>query len=1107
MDYDIFFKSSSAYSTHYTKGDNVQLISIQNSDDSYFQDGMISLYNVQSSQTIGDECMIFIDDTLQFNGYVSRKQQTIDKGVNLSIYQLVGKTYDLWRYHTNSDTEYSGYTSYIASSLVHDFCHGISGTNIDVTTGIELLDMLDLSNMTIGDAIVQLIGYDGFRFYINNDSELIYYEPGVDTYAFTIEEADILEMTPIEEADEDLVNDVLVIGGSGYSEQTNVSETHPSYTCFPSGVLVAQQFIAKDNILSSIKPYLNRTLDPNQPTTLNFEVWENTEKIVFDDDFDNYNYLNSGASSHYNMEVEDSKLQLSPSVSYTESGLYGNTKWNANYYVCGLFRPTQVMTPTMARLYSYILIDGGNAPQNFIIEIQATGSTGVPDGVSIVTSDAIKYWYNDSKFHGDDTWYTFSSSPTLQANKTYALVKYGGYDGGNVEYTRVSLGSDAGVTATVKKVGCSLDNSTWSMYSYSSNYWINGVTRCISGCVESLCYSGAKDYDCQYMKITLSGAVSSSRIYLSGSNDSGQTWITLTDGVWGNFGSQDSAVKVKYIFSSNGTYTPKIGSAELVITDDTGAIDGELFEDTFSDSTYLSSQTSNYMTIDDEVHTGKLVLSGSNGYSTWAYAVDASESDFSQGVSNIENLIQESGYAYKNNDHQGDIGYVYFSITGQVGDGGSLYPRVSKFKTYTYTQNLEHNYRTEIQEIALSGTWTPNGWEVVNTDAIRISKVGYGYRTVEGDLAKSGYVYSGVKRIRLEVLWVESQNTWYWCKFLTHPIYNNNGYIKSVDDKLAANVDMTSLLVEPEGVTNSGYIKYSGSLDSGSNWTSLTPNISTLMDVSGKHAVLWYNFSPSGSWPSYPSSNTLLPATPMIDSIKLTASISQGGGIPKSGTKIEWSDDITFIAGDVPYPPEYTSWQTYTTPKLSGLTIGDKYWLVFNHTSGSSKYWDYYLDTESTYDGKLAYSWKDGVSWSSNSTDPTDVPAGNMTFKLGWVQGDITATASNQDSIDIYGRHFKKIVDSNITTLEVAQARADEEVRNMEIIPKKGTVTIEGRTDMSQNYRFSSNLTNFGITDIWDIKQYSQIIDQNGFRTVINYGKPQFDIAKKLVDLEKEVNK
>jgi hypothetical protein len=127
-----------------------------------------------------------------------------------------------------------------------------------------------------------------------------------------------------------------------------------------------------------------------------------------------------------------------------------------------------------------------------------------------------------------------------------------------------------------------------------------------------------------------------------------------------------------------------------------------------------------------------------------------------------------------------------------------------------------------------------------------------------------------------------------------------------------------------------------------------------------------------------------------------------------------------------------------------------------------------------------------------------------MSFQLGWKQGEITATAENSESIDLYGRHFKKITDSTLNTYELAQARADLEVSGMTAIPKKGTVTIEGRTNIEPYYRFSSNLTNFDINEIWNIVSYTQTIDQNGFTTTINYGRQPFDLAAKVARIARK---
>ena len=57
---------------------------------------------------------------------------------------------------------------------------------------------------------------------------------------------------------------------------------------FPSGVLVAQRFTAQDDTLKAVKLYLSRTTGDYAPGTLNFEIWENTAEILFEDDFESY---------------------------------------------------------------------------------------------------------------------------------------------------------------------------------------------------------------------------------------------------------------------------------------------------------------------------------------------------------------------------------------------------------------------------------------------------------------------------------------------------------------------------------------------------------------------------------------------------------------------------------------------------------------------------------------------------------------------------------------------------------------------------------------------------------------------------------------------------
>ena len=196
----------------------------------------------------------------------------------------------------------------------------------------------------------------------------------------------------------------------------------------------------------------------------------------------------------------------------------------------------------------------------------------------------------------------------------------------------------------------------------------------------------------------------------------------------------------------------------------------------------------------------------------------------------------------------------------------------------------------------------------------------------------------------------------------------------------------------------------------------------------------------------------------------------------------------------------------------AGGKIGIKYYRVNEDTSINSvrlikcdDFWAYSYDPSSTYQGKIAYSTDGGVNWSTSATSPTTVPGGNMRFKLGWREGDISYRASNQTSIDTYGRHFKKISDSTITTEERAQQRAEYEISGSETIKMKGTVTILGEPNLSTEYMISSNLAKFDIYDRWNISNYTHKIDDKGFTTTINYGAPTFDFIHKIAKLEREM--
>lgn len=811
--FNIYMNSGGINTSTFTNNDNVSLLEITNSDQDYYQTGILSLFDVTYSYNIGCPVLVQIDNTDQFSGYIARKQQEIKYGKKIITYQLIGKTYDLWRYRTTQPYLVTGTTSYIASSLISTFATGISGQYVYVNSGTNISEEIDLSNKLVGDAILELTALDGFKFFVDNNNQLHYYEPTIRHYDFTIEESDIIDMSPIEESDEDLINDVLVIGGSDYSSKTQVSTNHPSAATIPSGILVAQQFIAEDDKLSSIKLYLDRSRDPNQPGTLEFEIWNSTSKQILDDEFENDNNIaehNGTITGDYEGGDDSSTLRLNPKTDTTYATYSG----------------TPNTTPLCKR-----------AGQVFR-----------------VTSPCSIY---NIKF--DDTFACYEFS-----------------DDGNV----------------------------------ASNHRL--------------------------------------KIY-KGNPNTGTLYATSMP-IWGNYG------------------------------------------DDFEDFYFTGNQIKPYTT----------------------------GVDYSFVISN--DIDQDNKY--------------YYSM---VNPGG-------------YANGNAWKY--------VGSTWT----EQSGIDARNFYVYGYVYPA-------SGEAYSTI--------------SYYECKYLKADIV----YYRSSQD-----------------------ITVSGTNDNGSTWMAIKNDS---WDSSNK----WITFdsaSSDGIQIRYYLDPENAYYTPEIESITLTIgdAAASSSGYPDSSNKIEWSDDLSWYSTDIPYPPSYSSWKSYSDPKLQ-LIEGNSYWLVFSYMSGSSEYWNYYYDPKSTYSGKIMYGrgtnsdiWSGNAEGSITTLDDNyeyDVPAGDMTFSLGWIDGELTATATNTQSINRYGRHSKIINDSNLNTQVAVQARADAEVNGMESITKKGTLTIDGITDIQTYYRFSSNLTNFDIVDIWDVVSYTQRIDNKGFTTTINYGRQPFDITRRISELEKEV--
>ena len=788
MGFDIYFNSGTG-DPHYTTGDNVSLIEISHSDQDYYQNGIIKLYDVPSTQSIGDSVMILIDDTLQFNGYVGTYNRSMDGNI-IDEYQVVGKTYDLWRYVTDYMALYTGQTAYIASSLVASYCPGISGLYVDPTDGVEITSDLDFTDMVVGEALARLIEMDGYKFYVDNDDQLHYYFPTAGAYNFEVIENDIISMTPITQSDEDIINDCKVIGGSDYSVQTNVSLTYPSSEVIPSGILIAQQFTVEDGILSAIKLYLNRTVDPYNPDDpLYFEIWENSESNLFEDDFNNTDYLDD--STNFGVRIYNGNLELSGTTYIDSYTTVADGGW-ATRSPAKSFQVPNDMCPLYVKIY---LAQAASNVKVYLLSAQSTGEH-MPVNSMIYTSGSIA-----SIPANTPTNVYFNKQCKLDINQWVSIVictdwAFNDYSEQSALYPRY-YGGGGGDSWELNSSDAWVDDTN----SNTHYHYIEGIEYNVTGSIDCIAY----EKDVQYMTLSLDEIAYSNNVYISGTNSGSKNWQSLTDSVEYDFGFEyNSGCRVRYVLSGNGFFSPRIDVASLTVSDSTG------------------------------------------------------------------------------------------------------------------------------------------------------------------------------------------------------------------------------------------------------------------------------------------------------------------GGEPASGTRVEWSNDIKWYDSDVPYPPAWSGWKTYSLPKLSSQGwLDNTFWMIFSHPSGNGEnngqYWNYYYDPNSGYSGKIMYSWDKGVSWSSNASCPSIVPDGNMSFRIGWKEGNISARASNQASIDIYGRHFRLINDSSINTSEAAQIRAEAEISGCEEVPMKGTLTIEGRTDMAPHYRFSANLVNLDIQQIWDIVGYTQRIDEKGFTTIIRYGRHDYDIVKHIADLESEV--
>jgi hypothetical protein len=234
LDYTVTFSSNTNGEWSLSNEDRrIHGLSITNSQTNRYQTGKIKIFNPPSSISINDTINVDINNNNEFSGYVSRTKTTA-AGTKVYDINLIGKTFDLWKY--NIEDDYYTLDDEWTTTFIYNLISGqmkLQGGSLGYSqivegTGQRITGPISYENYTIGDALVAVSKYDGHRFYVDKDNEVHYYKSS-QTQTLTISDSDVIDYTPFEESDDDLVNWMLVEGDSGVSVKVSSQSSIDKY--------------------------------------------------------------------------------------------------------------------------------------------------------------------------------------------------------------------------------------------------------------------------------------------------------------------------------------------------------------------------------------------------------------------------------------------------------------------------------------------------------------------------------------------------------------------------------------------------------------------------------------------------------------------------------------------------------------------------------------------------------------------------------------------------------------------------------------------------------------------------------------------------------------
>ena len=1096
LDWRIIFNSGQADEFTLSKGSNVANIQITNSDQSYYQNANLTLFGLSDTQEdslrINSKVHIKINEQTEFDGYVSRIQKSI-AGKRVFDLQCVGRTYDLWRFKTSSDTAYSNkYTGYIVSSLVATYCSGdglyIQPPDVSPDTGVAI-KYVEFSDMKVGDCIARMAQMDGYAFYVDSDGQLQYYEPTEESQ-FTVGESDIIDMTPIDESDDSLKNDILILGSTEYevsSAKTGLTGYIPIST---STKYVAQRVYMPDylhkDILSSIKVYTNRTTGEDSPMYLQGDIRKD----------------NSGVPS-------STAIPSSTSISWSSTDVATPPDWTP-YYT--FMNPEDLNLSKGNYYWITFKYDGATPSSNWSIGYGTYGS--IIDDLSSDPNLSGNFDYNSIDF-GDVTYDSANDEIDFYA-KCRGYAASGCFDNnGSRRFREFSL-SGGGINSDqiVFRISANiLDWNGGSYAGYPKNEDDKYKPKLMIGVLDSSSPNGFDynpmvgvefnlyrdelllyEYATGSASATQSNSIESSLWYA-------QTFTVGTTGPNRNFKIKKVGVELK----KDGTGSTNQVKLSIRETDEDGK----------PKSTYLCEVTKDASTLPTSYD--------------WVW-FDLSSCDVT--------LNSSTTYAIVIGATSDSSPYVYWRVFGPTSiyagggcsvsfDAGNTWSSVDpsdyRFKIYGVRSdtNIEKVVRAFIaKDITKSspsnpeyihGDWVASGansyeckisgsnlvFSVDNTveDVLDLSNV-----TLEGNYKfGTGYSYNWDK-LRVQLIDVGSPNSqstdtycfnsydsyelWYYPSYVFDCDADTYGwspfclglfdnYVQGIGTNYTTGHSSNEIIDKVE--VRFRYRIFGDDASSYYPWSYIEFKIRySDGSYSGKHSYSLLFYSSNPLW------------TDWIDVTNYENSPTPWtwSEISNLGIKLGHFNAWCYLGCDV-------SLAIYKVElRVTYHTVSD----TLPNISGNIGYYK----LEGIGNEYLAVSTDSGQNWTKNTNQ-------YLLTNVGWNYDTVRGSARSDNSIATYGRHFYKVTEPLLTTYVDCENYANRLLEKYASSNKKGEVTIHGRTGIDINSKFTLSSSRLGVNELFEIAQYTQIIDNDGFKTKIAYGEAPYDIARKVAQLESEV--